>query len=278
MFRYGVQAEEVLSAKCTGVAWELATVRGIILSALALSGQWKEHTLRLEKILRDAESNGDRYAQLALPLTAGAYVRYLAADDPAAARRELDERISQWPRTEFDNPRAGHWQGTVETLLYEYRYEEAWQLVVRTWPILRRTYMLRIEFLRLLVGNLRARCAVARLSIAPNAEARAVAERFVADCARAGSPVAQGWGLLIDAALRVSRGQRESAIAKLQLAEERLRDVGATQLAAASRRRRGELLNNASGATLIRDADTQLTDLGAVNPSRMVNRLVPGAF
>jgi eukaryotic-like serine/threonine-protein kinase len=149
---------------------------------------------------------------------------------------------------------------------------------VRTWPALRRTYLLRIEFLRLLTGYLRARCAVARCAVAPQAEVLATAERFVVECARMRSMLAQGWGLLIDAALTASRGQREPAIAKLQLAEERLRDVGAAQHVAASRRRRGQLMNDANGTALIRLADSELAELGATNPERMVERLIPGTF
>ena len=211
-------------------------------------------------------------------MSAGGFLGHLAADDPAAARQALDRQIAQWARSEFDIPRSSHWHGTVETLLYEGRCEEAWQLVTRTWPVLKRTLMLRMDLLRLLAGQLRARCAVALDAVAPRPEILVVAERFAADCARSRSTLAQGFGLLIDAALTVSRANQERAIAKLQLAEERFREVGAAHYVAASCRRRGELLGGEDGTALIRQADLELTELGAMNPSRMVDRLVPGAF
>ena len=102
--RYGMPGEEILSARCTGVAWELARVRGLILRALKLAGQGQEFTRRLEKILHDVEGNDDRYTECALLLSVGDYIRHLVADDPAAARRELDEKIAQWARPEFDIP------------------------------------------------------------------------------------------------------------------------------------------------------------------------------
>jgi hypothetical protein len=277
-FRFGAQGEEILRTQCTGVAWELAASRLWILSALALSGRWKEHGIRLATILHEADRNGDRYAQCALPLTAGCHVSYLAADDPGAARRVLDEKIAQWARSQFDFPRLSHWYGSVEVLLYEGRYEEAWQLVTKTWPVMRRTLIFRIEFLRLLVGQLRARCAVALHSVAPRPAVLVIAERFVSASAGSSSTLVQGWGLLIDAALTAARGHRNGAIAKLQLAEERLGDAGALQFAAASRRRRGELMDDPRGTALIRTADAELVELGAVNPRRATDRLIPGVF
>jgi hypothetical protein len=62
------------------------------------------------------------------------------------------------------------------------------------------------------------------------------------------------------------------------LAEQRLREAGAVQFAAASAYRRGQLLGGADGDALVRAADAELRALGATNPRRVVERLVPGLF
>ncbi len=277
-FRHAVQAEDILESRCIGVAWELAATRIWSLSALSYSGRWKEYTARLDAVLRAAERNGDRYAQCALPLSTGCYGIHLAADRPEAARRVLDEKIALWRRPALDYPRLGHWKGTVETLLYEQHYEEAWQTVSTMWALWRHSLVLHVHLARFLAEMLRARCALGLHSVSPDPSLLGVAERFVRWSTRSSAVLVQGWGLLIDAAMKVSAGQRERAVAKLQLAEQRLDEVGALQVVAVSVRRRGELIGGTEGSRLVRLADQQFLDLGVTNPARMTARFLPGHF
>lgn len=277
-FRHAVQAEDILESRCSGVAWELAATRIWSLSALSYSGRWKEYTTRMDAVLREAERNGNRYAQCALPLSTGCYGIHLAADRPEAARRVLDEKIALWRRPALDYPRLGHWKGMVETLLYEQHYEEAWQTVSTMWALWRHSLVLHVHLARFLAEMLRARCALGLHSVSPDPSPLGVAERFVRWSTRSSAVLVQGWGLLIDAAMNVSAGQRERAVAKLQLAEQRLDEAGALQVVAVSLQRRGELIGGIEGSRLVHLADQQFLDLGVTNPARMTARFLPGHF
>jgi len=129
-----------------------------------------------------------------------------------------------------------------------------------------------------LAEMLRARCALGLHSVSPDPSLLGVAERFVRWSTRSSAALVQGWGLLIDAAMNVSAGQRERAVAKLQLAEQRLDEAGALQVVAVSLRRRGELIGGTEGSRLVHLADQQFLDLGVTNPARMTARFLPGRF
>jgi hypothetical protein len=181
-----------------------------------------------------------------------------------------------WNRTEFDIPRATHCQGTVESLLYAHRYEEAWRVMCQAWPRFWRGLGQRAGMIDLIAEQLRARAALAIFSTNADSSAGRVVRQFSARAERSAWTMKQGWGLMVGSGLAMTRRDRCTAATKLELAEERFFESGLEHVQAACRRRRGEAIGGRNGAELIASADAQLRSLGAVNPERMAHRIVPG--
>lgn len=276
--RVGIEAETIFLKECTGATWELSLVRLHILSALSFAGRWTEYAPRLAAVMHETSANGDRYTQCALPLISACYVTFLAKDDPEGAHRELDDELRRWNRAEFDIPRFAHCQGTVESMLYARRYEEAWRVITKVWRQYRSGQIFWSGLMKLLAQQLRARAALAMMSATADRSAARVAREFCTRARRSPWLMAQGWGLMIDAGLAMVERDQRSAATKLQLAEQRFLEAGLAHLQAACRRRRGEVRGGAEGVALVASADDQLRTLGAVNPQRMAERLAPGDF
>src|SRR5262249_48677195 len=83
------RAEGLFRDCCSGVAWELSTVRLFQLFALNLLGRLRDMNTRLAELLKNAEERGDLYTDVAMRTAVG-YTRFMVADDPSGGHRDLD--------------------------------------------------------------------------------------------------------------------------------------------------------------------------------------------
>ena len=114
---------------------------------------------RLPDLLKEAEARGDLYEATDLRIRIS-HAKWLAADEPERARQEVNDAIARWPSGEFY---IQHWWSliaNVEISLYSGQGMAAWDLLAREWPRLKRSLLLRVQYIRIeslstIVGRLR---------------------------------------------------------------------------------------------------------------------------
>jgi len=270
------RAEQILRDHCTGVAWERATAHSFALWSLCFQGEIAELGRRWPILLKEAGERGDRYFVMNLDTYIMSVVR-LAADDGEGALQGLRQNLAQWPQQGYHVQHNDVLWAMAQVELYRDRPQEAWELLRSRWPDLSRSLLLRVQFIRIAMGHLRARCA---LAAAKGANARApllhVAETGARALEREGVAWSRALALLIRAGLLATRGDRSGSIARLEEAESAFRAAGMALYAESAKRRRGQLLGGAAGDDLVSQTDSWMASQGIRNPPPMAAMFAPG--
>ena len=275
------RAEAILRERCRGVAWELATTRLMWSVALFFLGELAVLADRLPALLKEAEARGDLYEATDLRIRIS-HANWLAADEPEKARREAGDAIARWPRDEFY---VQHWWSliaNVEISLYAGEDQAAWELVSREWPRLKRSMLLRVQYIW--IESLYHRGAVALALAArdvpsPHREtllrvAQADARNIQKEHMEWSNPLAH----LLEAGVAAARGDDRQATRLLSAAEAGFDAADMGLYAAAARRRRGELLGTKEGRSLVEAADAWMSGQKIRNALRMTAMLAPGKW
>jgi tetratricopeptide (TPR) repeat protein len=268
------RAETIFRDSCTGVAWELDTAHAFALWGLSHQGAVAELSHRWPILLNRARARGDLYAVMNLSSYIMSIVR-LAADDPETADRELRQTMSQWSREGYHVQHNDALWAAVQIQLYRGDGAAAWGLIDRTWPALRRSLLLRVQFIRTSMHFLRARAALAAAVAVDDsrpAEARsllAVARRAARRLERERMPCPTAYARLIRGALAAVGGDSSQAVLRLTQAVACFEAVDMRLCAAAARRRLGEFLGGTRGQEEIDRADRWMSDQKIKNPASM---------
>jgi hypothetical protein len=270
------RAEQTFRDHCTGVAWERATAHSFALWSLCFEGEIAELGRRWPMLLKEAGERGDRYFVMNLGTYVMSIVR-LAADDGEGARQALRQNLAHWPQKGYHVQHNDVLWAMAQVELYLDRGTEAWELLGARWPDLSRSLLLRVQFIRVAMGHLRARCALAAAmrSTTPRPLLR-LAETGARMLEREGVAWSRALALLIRAGLLERRGDRALAIAKLADAEAAFRRAGMALYAESAKRRRGQLLGAAAGDDLVSQTDSWMANQGIRNPARMAAMFAPG--
>ncbi|HEV7922191.1 MAG TPA: protein kinase [Thermoanaerobaculia bacterium] len=252
------QADAVFRERCTGVWWEMNTTQNYAVSSLAYLGEMEQLSRRVLSQLRDAEERGDLYA--ATDMVGRPAIVWLALDDPEGARRALRSIMARWSLQGFH---FQHLQSLwTESLvdLYNGNAAEAWRRIEERWPALLESLLLRIQVVRIESWFLHGRVAIAAGHPAVGARD---AERLRKENIAWALPLAQ----LLEAGASSANCHDvlASAAANFDKVEMHLH-------AAATRRRLGELTNNAA---MVAAADEWMDAQRVKNPARLTNVLVP---
>ena len=272
------RARTLFTDRCTGVAWERETADLYAnLSAVYLG--------RLDEVF-EAVERGRREADERHDLFASTYVRaglvltpWLGRDDPASARREVDDTVRKWSSRGYFLAHYWCFVANASIDLYEGDGLAAYNRVHAEWPALTKSLLLRtVQIIRVESIHVRARAALARASAEPAAssrflrEAEADARRIESEAA----PYAMALGGLVRAAIASLRHDRRSAIAALDAAAATFDAGGMALLGAIARFRRGHLLGGVEGDQQAEAAEGWMRDHGVVAPARMADALAPG--
>ncbi len=244
--------------------------------SLAFLGRMAELRLRHAARLVDAEERGDLYTTVSLRIGHSNAV-WLAADEVEEARRHLREAMAAWSHRGFflQHYRAMLAEASIE--LYAGDGARAYAVVARDWTDLRRSFLMRIQYLRADAHFLRARCALASASTVADpaarvAEAAQLARKLEAERMRWTQPLAA----LVRAGVAHARGERDAVIARLREAVTKAEAVDMLMHAASARLRLGSLLGGDEGAELKREALDWMTAQKVRVPERFVAMLAPG--
>lgn len=268
------RASEVLREKCTGVAWEVTVTHRFMLSSLLYSGELGEVSRRVPALLSAALDQGNVFAATDLRTRMNSI--WLAADDPTKARAEVIEALKAWPQEEFHLQHYSSLLAMVQIELYTGDPEVAWKHLVGQWPALENSMLLRTQVLRIEATYLRARAVLANALPTNDAAKLSYAESLARKIEKEGMPWAKPLANLARAAVAHQRQQQSDAKNLLTAAAEGFAKGDMHLYEAAARRRLGELLGDARGERLIREADEWMQSQRIQNPERMTRMLAPG--
>jgi serine/threonine protein kinase len=269
-------AIEVFRSRCTGVAWELNSAHLFSLLALVLLGQIAEFRRRRAILLEAARQHGDLYLLNGL-CSSGLIIDRLAADDPEGAERELEDAIGQWTQKGFHIQHHGALFARMLIDLYRGEGRAAWRNVEQSQTGYRHSLQRWVQQLRIGMDHTRAWCALAASSDTEDPKPLLrVAQRAAGRLARERIAYAAAFAHLIRAGVAARAGQDGKALGLLRNAVRRFEVENMQLLAAAARRRLGELVGGDEGRELVRDADAWMHSQTIQNPERMSAMYTPG--
>ena len=260
---------------CTGVAWaELDTAHAFALGSLTHLGEVAELSRRQPILLQEVRERGDFYATMKHSTYSFFLVR-LAADEPDRARDEVRRMMESWSRAGYHIRHNDQLWAAVQIELYCGQGRAAWDLLTRHWPALVRSQLLRVQFIRVLMWNLRARAALAAATADDPTLLLRSAARDARRLAREGVPWSVAHARLIQGLLAAARGAHDEAAARLDEAAARFEAADMHLCAAAARARRGGLPGRVADRALVADAHAWMADQAIRNPTRMAAMYAP---
>ena len=273
------EAAAELSRQPGAVGYELGSVRIVLLDALVVRGDYARVAHMAQQVLADARSRDERHVEAFLRVKVKPRL-HLAADRPDLARSDVEDALTRGSVSGLDLFQFRALYSLCEADLYEGRAGDARERMTSQSALLRSSRLTRLQLCRVLLDDLRARCALAEAAAAGEGSARAgellvEAARHATALAKEGAPWASGIAAAIRGCVAAARGDVAEARKQLLLAEQDLGAVGMYSSAVLAARRRGELDGNPAGSELVRLCDTRLTHAGVVCPQRFAAMMMP---
>jgi tetratricopeptide (TPR) repeat protein len=271
------RAESTFRDRCTGVTWEVETMRWFSLWSLAYCGGLGELGRLIPARLREARERGDLYAAICHS-TGLASLVWLAEDHPAEALAHSRDAMARWSQKSFH---VGHWWamlGERQIDLYTGDAEAAYRQIHDRWDALSRSLLLMVQLTRLEATHLRARAALALARARPS-ERRGLCREVEQDAGRLVKeqrPWLDPLVVLLRAGVAATQGDTVKAEGLLQHAAIGLDGAHMALYAAAARWQRGRLLGGDAGQAIVVAAERWMGEQGIVNRARMAAMLAPG--
>jgi serine/threonine protein kinase len=260
------RAERTLMDRCTGATRELAVVRDFAaFLQYSQKGDFKTQLHRTQRWQAQADAAQDRFHGGMLRVAHA--IVWVAHDQPARARAELQRARSEWTGT------AGLLE--VAAALYHDiidRYEGNEAALRNSGPA--RLDMLRgpaaeTPFLSGYLGLHGAWRSLRALAHGGGDGAEAARVRDIVTRLRGlAPPIWLAVAAALEANLDYLLGERERALRELDQAEQIFLRLHMLCLAACARKRRGQFMTGELGARIEAEADAQLQALGVVSPDR----------
>lgn len=270
------QAEAIFRNRCTGVAWERDTASGFALWALLHLGRIDELKERWSGLIREARERGDLYAATTLTTFFLAIIR-LAGDAPEGVEDELEAVMRRWSTRGFSIQHASVFRSLMEVDLYLGRADAAWERVRATWPEYTRSMLLRIQFIRIQMLELRGRSALAVAEQeGPRRIALLSAQQDAGRLEREGQAWATAHAHYIRAGIAACHEDATRAIHHLQLASTRYDAADMPLHGRVMQYRLGEILGGEEGRKQIAEAVAWMRSKSIARPERWVATYAPG--
>jgi ATP/maltotriose-dependent transcriptional regulator MalT len=189
-----------------GILDGVAPMKSISMGRLFLArtyfylGEPKECAKREARLYTEAQDRGD--LSMTVNMRTSTHVRkWLAADDPERARREVREALAEWSQTGFF---LQHWQAMIyepDIDLYAGDGARAYERFSQDLPALGRSLLLRSVMIRATTFYARGRLAIATIESQPERRGSRIAEarRMVRKLRRESSPWAAMMAALVEA-------------------------------------------------------------------------------
>jgi tetratricopeptide (TPR) repeat protein len=270
------RAEEAFLDHGTEASWEHSYTQGQCCSALLSLGEIAILLDRLPSLVKEIKDRGDLFAWNSFcvflrPLS------FLASDDPDGAQAQFNEGSGVVPDKMRGQIVVQDLIAKVQVYIYAGESIKAWDYVSQRWTALSRSFQLHVPLVRILMIQLLARSALASAVDSPDPRpflctASRSARRLGRERSAWATPLAQ----LVQAGVAAINGDESGALARLADAARGFDAVDMALYAAATRRRRGELVGGEEGHQLIAQADSWMIGQRIRNPARMSALLAPG--
>jgi hypothetical protein len=269
------RAEEILRNHCAGVFWELNVAYWLWLASLVHRGELNEVRRRWPVLLQEAQERGDLFAETYLAFFM--VILKLANDEADELDGELDRIMLCWTQKGFPAQNDSAFRARMHILLYRGESAKASNLIAATWPLYKLSMYHRLQFVRIRLRELRARCAIAMAANSTNPETLLrSAEWDARGLDRERRPWASAYAQFIRAGVAVRRGDVLKAEGLLTKAATSFDSVDMNLNAAVTRRRLGELLGGDRGRSLIEEADRWMAVQQIQDPARWTAMYAPG--
>jgi hypothetical protein len=273
--------QRILRAGATGVAWELGGAQSFELDLLGWMGRIDELRERVPLALREADSRRDLYFGTEVRVGLASNLVLLAAGEVERARREASDALQAWARPGFQIQHYWHLYAQTQADLYAGDVSAAYDRMVTQGPQLKASLLLRVQYCRIVMGELNIRCTIAaaaeRAGTAPS-DARALltkAERGIKRLRNERVEWADALAWLLQAGVAQLRSHGDEAQRCLQHAVERLDAVDMALFATAARARLAALRGGRDGGALADRVTSWFSRHEIRSPSRMLGMLTP---
>jgi hypothetical protein len=270
------QSGSLFRQHCAGVTWERDTVNNLALLALMIMGRIGELKLRWTALTREAQERGDLYAATTLAAFYLGMIR-LADDDSSRVEDELAAAMAPWRRRGFLVQHFSAFRSFVHLDLYCGRVEQAWERLLAIWPEYTRSLLFRIQILRILMLELRARCALAMAEVGNESRPMLLAaEKDARALVREGQPWAIAHAWYLRAGIAACREDAALAVHRLSQTADEYSAADMELNAAVMRYKIGEIQGGDEGRALIGDAELQIKAESINSPARWSRMVAPG--
>jgi hypothetical protein len=195
-----------------GTPSEMVSAQLFAMNSLTYLGDLKELQKRVRECIEDAVDRGDLYAEVSFTI-GFPNMAWLAADDPVTARTKTAAAMKKWSKQGFHLEHFYELLAETHVDLYTGDFEGAHGRLERSAGSLRRSLLLRIQSVRVLLWFMRGRAALGVATARPDrrpamlAEASACARRIAREGVEWGEPLA-AW---IEAGVAAVRGDVRAA-------------------------------------------------------------------
>ena len=271
-----VRSETTFRDSCIGVTFLLNSVRSMLYRALASQGKLVELAARVPTVLRDVEKQADLFA-IANMRSGPMVILGLRDDEPARVREELDDANSRLPQDAF---LIQHYYALLAECQLDFYASDGAAALGRlqtAWPALRRSLLLRVQTIRVLILEYRARAALTAALSRTSArnELLESVEKGAMQLEHERLPWSRAIATMLRGGLAAALGDESGATKTLEDAEKQLDAIDMRLHAAACRLRRGELVRGATGEALVREASARFTAEGVRKPEKMARLYLP---
>jgi eukaryotic-like serine/threonine-protein kinase len=247
--------------------------------SMVFMGQLREAKARMERLMAQAEDNGDLYVPVNLK-TSSWITLALADGQPERARAAVNEAVAKWSQSGFH---VQHWQALLygaEVDAYEGHGGRAYDRVVAAMPRLKKSFLLHAGFIRTMTCFVRGRLAIASIEERPELRVARVADarRMARKLRREHDPWAAVVAQLVLAAAENAVGDRGAALAALRAGLEKALATDCDLYALAIRYRLGQLLGGDEGRAMAKAAIDAAVAQGAGKPERWLGIYLPGTW
>ena len=268
------EGEAVFRERVPGSTWAKTTIRRFWLGSLMYLGELAELRRRLGEFLADARDRGNVYALT--DMRARLNLAWLIADEPAEARRQLDDAMRSWTTDGYHVQHFNALLSRVQADLYEGQPAAAVPRIEAGWPALTGSLLMRIQLVRAEAHHLRARAALATLTAPPTRPVIKAIEHEIAALAHEKMAWIDPIADLLRAGLLRAQGQSAPAIARLRSAVQGFHAQHMALYAAVSERQLGILLANDEGARLRAGAESWMATQTVRDPAALARVFAPG--
>ena len=259
-----------------GSIWERDTLQVYALMARIYLGEIAELARLTEQRLYEARNRGDLFAET-IYVASRANIHWLREDAPDLKRRDVDEALRRWGQP--GRFQIQHWyamQSHVQVDFYAGEPLNALRRIVEAWPALRRSFLLRVQNLRIEAHSIRAFAAIRVAAQGTDVAAMlSVAERDGAAIFRERSPWGQPIGLLVRAGIALARRSEAAAAGAIAEATRLFDGQGMALHAAAAKMWRGTIVGGDEGRGLVAEAASYFATEGIRDAGRVASIFVP---